>query len=517
MVQDRIQSRTTNSIRNSAVAMFMYFTNLILQFYSRKIFLDYLGTEILGLNTTLNNLLQFLNLAELGVGSAIGCTLYKPIAEKDYVKINDIVSLQGIIYKTIAVFVLGGSVILGCFFPVIFEKTDLPLWYAYASFIVLLVGSLLGYFVNYRQIILSANQQEYKIQYTYKLSMSIKLLVQIIAMKVFSNAYVWWLILEFLFAIFASIFLNREIAKSAPYLKKSNKDYHTLKKIHPEVFTKVRQMFFHKVAGFALMQLSPLIIYAYTTLTVVAIYGNYMIIYLGIISLSNAAFNGINGSIGNLLHTASKGQIYKVFNELLSIRFFLAFLFCYIFYLYATPFVSLWIGKEYALPPSTLLLMVGILFINLIRQTIENYINSLGLFKDIWAPITEMSINILLSILFGYYWGLNGVLFGIICSLIPIVVIWKPIFLFHWGLNLNIKLFWSPFFINTSFGMISVALSLWVQYKYNYFCDIANMGQLILSIILSSLIFISIQLCLMKVCRSPIFETFRRLKRCITL
>lgn len=39
----------------------MYFVNLVLQFFSRKIFLDYLGTEILGLNTTATNLLQFLN------------------------------------------------------------------------------------------------------------------------------------------------------------------------------------------------------------------------------------------------------------------------------------------------------------------------------------------------------------------------------------------------------------------------------------------------------------------------
>ena len=78
----KTDSRTSKSVKNSSVALVFYFINLILQFFSRKIFLDYLGAEVLGLNTTATNLLQFLNLAELGVGAAIACTLYKPLARK---------------------------------------------------------------------------------------------------------------------------------------------------------------------------------------------------------------------------------------------------------------------------------------------------------------------------------------------------------------------------------------------------------------------------------------------------
>ena len=142
------------------MALVFYFINLILQFFSRKIFLDYLGAEVLGLNTTATNLLQFLNLAELGVGAAIACTLYKPLAEKDTDTINEIVSLQGWLYRRIAWIVIAGSVVLMAFFPWIFAKMPLPLWYAYASFGVLLVSGLLSYFVNYKQIVLSADQKE---------------------------------------------------------------------------------------------------------------------------------------------------------------------------------------------------------------------------------------------------------------------------------------------------------------------------------------------------------------------
>ena len=146
MVVRQTESRTRKSIRNAQVALFYYCINLILQFFSRKIFLDRLGAEILGLNTTAMNLLQFLNLAELGIGSAVSFTLYKPLVENDHLKINEIVSVQGYLYRKIGFFVLGSALILMCFFPWLFAKANLPLWYAYATFIVLLASSLAGYF-----------------------------------------------------------------------------------------------------------------------------------------------------------------------------------------------------------------------------------------------------------------------------------------------------------------------------------------------------------------------------------
>ena len=156
-------SRTARSIKNAKVALFFYCINLLLQFFSRKIFLEYLGAEVLGLNTTAQNLIEFLNLAELGIGSAVGYSLYKPLFERNYQAINEIVSVQGWLYRKIAYFVISGACILMFFFPLIFEKAEVPLWYTYGTFIALLVSALLGYFINYRQIVFSADQQEYKV------------------------------------------------------------------------------------------------------------------------------------------------------------------------------------------------------------------------------------------------------------------------------------------------------------------------------------------------------------------
>lgn len=430
-------SRTSRSIKNSSVALVFYFINLVLQFFSRKIFLDYLGAEVLGLNTTATNLLQFLNLAELGVGSAIACTLYKPLAEKDTNAINEIVSLQGWLYRRIAWIVIAGSVVLMAFFPWIFAKMPLPLWYAYASFGALLVSALLSYFVNYKQIVLSADQQEYKIQYSYKASMLAKLLCQILAIRYLPNGYVWWLVLEMVFAVVASVALNRVIARTYPYLETDMDRGKELAKKYPDVLTKVKQLFFHKIGGFALSQTSPIIIYAYTTLTVVAMYGNYMLVILGVITFLTAMFNGITAGIGNLIAQGDKQRVVYVFEELFSINFLLSSVICFGVYKLLPSFIEFWIGSDYLLGNTTLILLVIYTYISLTRQVIHAYINAYGLFGDIWAPMAEAIINIGMSILLGYFYGLNGILTGGILSLFLIVFCWKPYMLYMKGLKNN--------------------------------------------------------------------------------
>lgn len=424
------ESRTYKSIRNSSVALVMYFINLLLQFYSRRIFLDYLGTDILGLNTTATNILQFLNLAELGVWTAIATSLYKPLNEDNREEIKRIITFNGQIYKRIACCIILASGITMLFFPLIFEKSVLPLWYAYASFGVLLFSSLLGYFVNYKQLVLSADQQDYKIQYTYKLSMSLKVIAQILAMIFLSSPYVWWLIFEVVFAILGSVSLNIAIVKTYPYLESTKDSFYELKHRYPELIVKIKQLFIQKISGFVLFQSSPLVIYGLADLTLVTLYGNYLLIIQGLISLMAALFNSMLAGIGNLVASSDRNHVLEVFEQLFSFRFYIISILSVGVYLLGNKFVSLWIGNEYLLPESTLLLMTLNFFIYLNRYVIYDYLSAYGYFGDVWASIIEVILNIGLSIYLGIIWGLNGVILGVLVTNIIISLVWKPIYLF---------------------------------------------------------------------------------------
>lgn len=99
-----------------------YFVSLSVAFFTRKILLDYLGAEFIGLTGTYGSLLGFLNLAELGIGGAIGYVLYKPIFDGDQDKIQEIISVFGCLYRYIGFFILIAGIILSGFLPLIFLK-----------------------------------------------------------------------------------------------------------------------------------------------------------------------------------------------------------------------------------------------------------------------------------------------------------------------------------------------------------------------------------------------------------
>lgn len=455
------ESRTAKSVLNIKVALLFYILNLILQFFSRKVFLDYLGSEVLGLNTTAQNLLGFLNLAELGIGAAVAYNLYKPLYDKDVKTINAIVAIQGWLYRRIAFIVIWGACILMCFFPLIFSKAEIPLWYAYGSFVVFLISSLLGYFVNYQQAVLSADQKEYKVTLVVQGVKIVKVILQILAIVFFLNGYIWWMILEIFMAFITSFFLNRTIKREYPWLLPQISEGKKLQKVYPEVLLKTKQIFFHKIAGFALTQTSPLIIYAYASLTLVAIYGNYMLIISGVTLLINALLNGISAGVGNLIAEGEKKHIKDVFWELTSLRMWLASIICFGIYVLADSFISLWVGSQYILPHSSLILLVCITFINLSR-TNDVFIAAYGLYQDIWAPIVEATLNIGLSVLFGYFWGLSGILSGVLISLLVIVYSWKPYFLYRYGFKETIKEYVMCYVKYFAVYAISIAVSIFL-------------------------------------------------------
>ena len=121
------ESRVKKSPLNARVNLIFYFLTLALSFFSRKIFLDCLGADFIGLTGTLDNLLSFLNLAELGIGSAIGYLLYKPLFDHDQQRINEIISVMGYLYRWIGLIILAAGCILACFLPLIFPSTGFSL------------------------------------------------------------------------------------------------------------------------------------------------------------------------------------------------------------------------------------------------------------------------------------------------------------------------------------------------------------------------------------------------------
>ena len=98
-------SRIANSSRNMSYAMLSQIVTIVLNLVSRGVFVKVLATEYMGLSGLFTNLLGLLSLAELGFGSAITYSLYKPIKDNNHDKIKSLMRLYKIVYWSIGFFI----------------------------------------------------------------------------------------------------------------------------------------------------------------------------------------------------------------------------------------------------------------------------------------------------------------------------------------------------------------------------------------------------------------------------
>lgn len=466
-------SRTARVIQNAKVALFFYCINLILQFFSRKIFLDYLGAELLGLNTTAQNLLQFLNLAESGIGTAVAFALYKPLSQGNKQETIDIVSLQGWFYRWVGLFVIAGSIVLMAFFPWIFAKAEVPLVYAYGTFIAFLISALLGYFVNYKMIVLSADQKEYKITIETQSIKVIKVFIQMLAIWKLPHGYVWWMVLEVLAAIATSIRLQYCVKKEYPWLCPDLLKGKHLKQRYPFLLVKTKQLFFHKVAGYVLGQMTPLIIFMFTSLSTVAKYGNYILVTGGCLMLIEALSRGLASSIGNFVVEKAKTQVVEIYWAIFTLRLYSAGIIAFCFFYLSESFITLWLGESYVFSVEIVILLALISFIQMSR-TNDLFLSAYGQFQDIWAPILEVLLNISISIVLGCSWGLPGILIGVLVSLVLIVYCWKGYFLFRLVFKLSAMEYFVTLFVKLIVLLSSLILIYFLLKTYFSFLPFTN-------------------------------------------
>ena len=456
-----MSGRVHKSVLNAEVNLIFYFITLVLAFFSRRIFLDCLGAEFIGLTGTLGNILGYLNLAELGITACIGYFLFKPLQTNNRQEIQDILSLLGYLYNWIGIIILTGGIIISIFFPLIFAKAELGLGIIYFAYYSFMGSSLIGYFINYRQILLTADQKNYLVAIYFHSANIMKIILQIFLAYTYQNLYIW-VGVEFLFGIFGCIILNWKINREYPWLNVDKSRGRTLLKQYPEIITKTRQVFIHRIKDFFLIKSDELFIFLFVSLKMVAYYGNYMIITSKLISLFSSITGSVGASIGNLVAEGDKAKMIRVFWEYTTIQHTIANTICFSLYAFIEPFISHWLGAEYIMDHKILILLIIFLYISNSRGSVDAFNYAHGLYADVWSAWAELIINISITIICGLKWGILGILLGKITSLVAIVVIWKPYYLFSEGFKESVCIYWRGVLRNYIISGFAFSFSLYL-------------------------------------------------------
>lgn len=78
-------------------------------------------------------------------------------------------------------------------------------------------------------------------------------------------------------------------------------------------------------------------------------------------------------------------------------------------------------------------------FVMQTRGVVDIFNHAHGLYADVWTAWVEGVVNLAVTITAAYYLGIAGVLLGKIASILPIIVFWKPYYLFSTGFKLPVK------------------------------------------------------------------------------
>lgn len=439
------ESRTQKTLLNAKYNVLFLSLNVFIAFFSRRIFLDSLGSSFVGLTSTLQSLLGFLNLAELGIGTAISVTLFAPLAKNDKKGVGEIVSVLGYLYRRIGLFILVAGGILSLFLPLIFAKEAISIYIVYFAFYAFLGSSLLTYFVNYKQTLLSADQKNYVVTKYLQTSNIVKLLLQMGLAHSTGSVYVW-VAVEMLFGVLYCFILNRRIRKTYPWLQSDTASGKRLYAKYPVVGTYTKQLFIQKISGLVGTQATPFLVFAYVSLETVTCYTNYTTIITKISLFTNAFLTSTEAGVGNLIADKEKPYVMQVFREIFSLRFFLAAFYACMLYYLTEPFIALWLGEQYVLGKMLLGLLVADVFLTQSVAGIWQFLYGYGLFRDVWASVASSALLLSVALVGGYFWQLEGIVLGAVVSNVLVNGLWKPYFLYSAGFKESVWGYWRMWF-----------------------------------------------------------------------
>lgn len=433
-----IKIRIEKFLKNMKVNFIFYLINIGLSFVARSIFIKFLGTDITGLNSLYLSLIGLLNVAELGVGLAVGYSLYDPLSKNNFRKIDDIMVLFKYYYNRIAKIILILGVGLSLFLPLLI-KGQINIGLAYIYYYIYLVNCAISYIFTYKQTLIIADQKQYKITYVINITKIIKILVQCLVIYL-SKSFFLWILCEGVFNLMGMILANKKI--DLEYKNRlnnfSSKSIELIKKENYQIKKNITNVFFHKIGGFVVLQTDSILISIFSTLKETAIYANYMMIINALTGLLNTAVGSIMPSIGNLIVEESKEKSYDVFKMLFLFDNILSIVISIITYELINQFIVFWIGDEYLFSKYIVLVLIINLYIQISRGTVDRFKDGFGIYWDKGAPIVESIINLFTSIILANKLGIIGIFIGTIVSNMSIILVWKPYILFKQGFNKSI-------------------------------------------------------------------------------
>lgn len=401
-------NRTQKTMRNSVVNMIGQIVAILLSFISRKVFIQYLGVELLGLNSTFASILNTLSLAELGFQQVIVFHLYGVLARDDKEQINALVNIYKLVYRCIGCFFVGAAL---CCLPFLqyflsdIEATNTVRVY----FLIQALTGACTYFLAYKRNILYADQNSHISGLIDTVVNTAATLIGI-AVAVYTRNYALYLLVHLVKTYLSNLFVHIACTKRYPYLHEEKLDWGLLKKIAGSL----KDVIVERLAGYIYGSTDNLIISMFISTVQVGFLNNYTMIISHIKTLIKSLSAPLIPALGNkvALEQSSKQQM-DTFRLLEQVYFWLTGFAVVPVFVLADSFIEMFFGQQYVLSKILLFLMCVDLYVHINQDSCLSFLTANGLFhKRRNISIGGAIINIVVSLLLMKPFGIAGILAG---------------------------------------------------------------------------------------------------------
>lgn len=400
--------RSKNAARNAAYGIVLRFYVMLMPFVMRTVMVYVLGVNYLGLNSLFTSILQVLNLAESGVGSAMVFSMYRPIAEDDAARICALMRLYKIYYRIIGGIVFAGGMIVMPFLPYLIKSdvpADINLYTLYFLNILTTVSTY--WMFAYKNCLLFAHQRT---DISTKVSIATetgKYILQIITLAVFRDYYLYTIVI-IMTQIINNIVTAFVVGKMYPnYTAKGKLAGEEVKAINK----KIKDLFTAKLGNVIFNSTDTIVISAFMGLAVLAVYQNYFYILTSVTSIINIIFTSCTAGIGNSLITESREKNYR---DLKKFTLFIVWItgFCTICFLVLyQPFMKIWMTEKLMLDFRAVICFCAYFFINQIYYLLEVYKDASGIWhEDRFRPLVVSLSNLGLNLILVQFIGIYGII-----------------------------------------------------------------------------------------------------------
>ncbi len=432
-------SRSKNATLNIIVGWSAQICILILSFASRRIFVQFLSVDYLGINGLYGNILSVLALAELGLGNVTQFFLYKPVANKDYDSINRLVIYFRRLYNVIAasVLVLGLSLIpfLQYIVNSDLEQNELVLYY-----VLFLVNSCVTYFSADKVSLLAANQDNRLTKY---LSLAVSLTTQILHIAVLAiwHNYTVYVLVTLLGSVITAVATNLICYKKYPFLKNKHSAAAEVDKKY--IVDNLKSTFVYKIGATIINNTDNILISVIVSTAAVGLYSNYLTLVLSVQMFVSIVTTSLISGIGNLSANGNKARMLEIFNYMLLVYHFIG-AFCGVeFFLLFDDLIPIWLGEEFLLDNLTVFAIALSFYQTNAVSPVWMFREANGLFSKVkYLLLCTAAANIVLSVILGKLFGVFGILIATTVARIITQVWYEPKILFKNLFGNSAKFYW---------------------------------------------------------------------------